>query len=80
MDDIDAIFWSQVWRVGGLISLALVIVVAISLLLGRSITKPLGVITGAMERLAKGDKTVSVTYAERKDEVGALAKSLAVFR
>jgi methyl-accepting chemotaxis protein len=33
-----------------------------------------------MERLAKGDKTVSVTYEGRKDEVGALAKSLAVFR
>jgi len=80
IDDIDAIFWSQVWRVGGLISLVLAVVVAISLLLGRSITKPLGVITGAMERLAKGDKTVSVTFAERKDEVGALATSLAVFR
>ncbi|HXP78235.1 MAG TPA: cache domain-containing protein [Stellaceae bacterium] len=57
-----------------------IFVVAISLLLSRSITKPLGVITGAMERLANGDKTVSVSYAERKDEVGALAKSLAVFR
>ena len=80
IDDIDAIFWAQVWRVGGLIGAALVVIVAISLLLSRSITKPLGIITGAMERLAKGDKTVSVRYAERKDEVGALAKSLAVFR
>ena len=80
IDDVDAIFWSQVERVGGVIGLALMIVVAVSVLLSRSISKPLGIITDAMERLAKGDKTVSVSYAERKDEVGALAKSLAVFR
>ena len=80
IDDIDAIFWSLVWKVGSLIVLALAGVMAVSLLLGRSITKPVAVITAAMERLAQGDKSVSVGYAERKDEMGALARSLAVFR
>jgi methyl-accepting chemotaxis protein len=81
MDDIDAIFWSQTLRIGGLIGLALIVIVTVCFLLGRSITKPLGVITGAMQRLADGDKTISVVdYADRGDEVGALAKSLAVFR
>ena len=80
IDDIDAIFWSQVLRIGMLIGLALAVIVTFCFLLGRSITKPLGVITGAMQRLAEGDKTISVGYAERGDEVGALAKSLAVFR
>jgi methyl-accepting chemotaxis protein len=81
MDDIDAIFWSQTLRIGGLIGLALILIVTVCFLLGRSITKPLGVITGAMQRLADGDKTISVVdYADRGDEVGALAKSLAVFR
>ena len=80
IDDIDAIFWSLVWKVGSLIVLALTGVMAVSLFLGRSITKPVAVITAAMERLAQGDKSVSVGYAERKDEMGALARSLAVFR
>jgi methyl-accepting chemotaxis protein len=81
MDDVDAIFWSQTLRIGGLIGLALIVIVTICFLLGRSITKPLGVITGAMQRLAEGDKTISVVdYTDRGDEVGALAKSLAVFR
>jgi methyl-accepting chemotaxis protein len=80
VDDIDAIFWSQALRIGVLIGLALAVIVTFCFLLGRSITKPLGVITGAMQRLAEGDKTISVGYAERGDEVGALAKSLAVFR
>src|SRR5579859_5344870 len=80
IDDIDAIFWSLVWKVGGLIALVVAGVVAVSLFLGRSITKPMAVITSAMERLAQGDKSVSVSYAERKDEMGALARSLSVFR
>jgi methyl-accepting chemotaxis protein len=80
VDDIDAIFWSQTLRIGGLIGLALAVIVTFCVLLGRSITKPLGVITGAMQRLAEGDKTISVGYADRGDEVGALATSLGVFR
>jgi len=80
IDDIDAIFWSLVWRVSGFIALGLVLVVTISLLLGRSITKPVTVITKAMEQLANGDTTVSVGYAKRKDEMGALARTLEVFR
>ena len=80
IDDVDAIFWSLIWKVGSLIVLALAGVMTVSLFLGRSITKPVAVITAAMERLAQGDKSVSVGYAERKDEMGALARSLAVFR
>ena len=80
IDDIDAIFWSQVVHIGLLIGVTLAAIVAFCFLLGRSITKPLGVITGSMQRLAEGDKTITVAYVERGDEVGALAKSLSVFR
>jgi len=80
MDDVDAIFWGEVWRSAVLIGLTLAAIVAFCVVLGRGITKPLNVITGAMQRLAEGDRTITVGYAERKDEVGALAKSLGVFR
>jgi methyl-accepting chemotaxis protein len=80
MDDVDTIFWSQTLHIGLLIGFTLAVIVSFCILLGRSITKPLGVITGAMQRLAEGDKSISVGYAERGDEVGALAKSLTVFR
>ena len=80
IDDIDAIFWSQVWQIGGVIALVLVAVVAISFVLGRSITKPLGLITDAMRRLAGGDKSIEVTHAEDRNEIGDLARALVTFK
>ncbi|MBF9233002.1 methyl-accepting chemotaxis protein [Microvirga alba] len=59
------------------------LVLAVSLLGAialAGIARPLGDITGAMGRLATGDLTVSVTGAERKDEVGQLARALQVFK
>ncbi|MFC4170607.1 methyl-accepting chemotaxis protein [Microvirga sp. GCM10011540] len=44
------------------------------------ITRPLGTMTSAMARLANGDLTVNVAGAERKDEVGQLARALQVFK
>ncbi|HEV2559829.1 MAG TPA: methyl-accepting chemotaxis protein [Microvirga sp.] len=44
------------------------------------VVRPLSVMTGAMGRLAKGDLDVDVDGADRKDEVGQLARSLEVFK
>jgi methyl-accepting chemotaxis protein len=80
IDDIDAIFWSQAERIGVIILVVLGMVVAGSILLSRSVARPLGVITGAMRRLADGDKAISTPYGARRDEIGRLAQSLDVFR
>jgi methyl-accepting chemotaxis protein len=44
------------------------------------VARPLGAITTQMGRLAGGDLTIEVDGAERRDEVGAIARALAVFR
>jgi len=44
------------------------------------VVRPLGGITALMSRLAGGDLTVDVDSGERRDEVGALARALAVFK
>ena len=80
LDDVDAIFWSEAQRVGALGVLILALVITGSVLLGRSIARPLTVMTGAMHRLTEGDMTISTPYTGRRDEVGKLAKSLEVFR
>ena len=46
----------------------------------RSIVLPVGRITRALLRLAEGDKSVEVPGIERRDEIGAMAKALQVFR
>ena len=44
------------------------------------VARPLGGIAAMMSRLASGDLAVEVDGAERRDEVGALARALAVFK
>ena len=53
---------------------------AIAWATSRSIVPPLAAITAAMERLAGGDAQVAVPGATRRDEIGAMAQALEVFR
>ncbi len=46
----------------------------------RQVARPLGGITGAMSRVVAGDLDVAVEGGERKDEVGALARALMIFK
>src|SRR5262249_17033112 len=50
------------------------------LLITRRITRPLDAIQSGMRKIAGGDMSVAVTYAERKDEIGALAGAMQVFK
>ncbi|HLO77662.1 MAG TPA: methyl-accepting chemotaxis protein, partial [Magnetospirillum sp.] len=53
---------------------------AMAWVMGRGISRPVHALTAAMERLAHGDLGVAVTGAERGDELGAMARALAVFK
>jgi len=60
---------------------ALLAVIAIlGWLYARSITRPLGRLTSAMKALAEGDLQAEVKGRERRDELGAMARALDVFR
>jgi methyl-accepting chemotaxis protein len=61
-------------------AVVLVLALMVSLILVRSITRPLRAIEGAMQRLAKGDRTRPVPGAHRRDEIGAMARAIEVFR
>jgi methyl-accepting chemotaxis protein len=52
----------------------------LSWLIGRSITRPLGGLTSAMQKLAQGDVTAQIPATEAKDEIGAMARTVIVFR
>src|SRR5205823_12496874 len=45
-----------------------------------SVVRPLEGITGAMTALAAGDTSVAIPGHDRHDEIGRMAKALAVFR
>jgi methyl-accepting chemotaxis protein len=46
----------------------------------KQISRPLSRMTGEMSRLAGGELGITIEGLERKDEIGALARSLQVFR
>ena len=49
-------------------------------LIGRSITGPLKRLSAAMKKLAAGDSTVDIPATDAKDEIGAMARTVIVFR
>ncbi len=58
----------------------LIVGVAVLLLLGRAVTRGIVDMTSAMGRLAQNDLAVSIPYADRTDEIGAMAKAVQVFK
>ncbi|WKL20816.1 methyl-accepting chemotaxis protein [Agrobacterium tumefaciens] len=63
-----------------LIAFAVVSLFAGVYFIGRSITRPATAITGAMRRLAEGETEFSVPGLRRRDEFGAMAQALEIFR
>lgn len=80
LDDVDAMFMHIGEMLGGVILLIGAGVLGAALLVSRSTTTPILRMTDAMRRLAGGDKTVEITERDRKDEVGAMAAAVAVFK
>jgi len=57
-----------------------IIAFGLSIVVGRGISGPIGAMTSAMGKLADGDKTIDIVGAARKDEVGAMAAAVVVFK
>jgi methyl-accepting chemotaxis protein len=79
-DDIDAVVYSRaLWIIAG--GLAGLLVAGYSaFLLGRGLDRPLRRICGVMDALAQGDLGVEVPFTASNNEIGRIARSLAVFK
>ncbi|HTN62991.1 MAG TPA: methyl-accepting chemotaxis protein, partial [Devosia sp.] len=58
----------------------LLVATLLAFLFARSISRPISRLTGTMEALAQGDLDVEVRGANGKDELGAMARAVEVFR
>jgi len=62
-------------------TLALIVIVAgVAVFLARSIVNPLTQLTAVMTSLAGGDRRVEVPARDRRDEIGAMASTVQVFK
>ncbi|WNV11722.1 methyl-accepting chemotaxis protein [Tardiphaga sp. 709] len=80
LDDVDAIFRHTAWTFAWICLGLLVLVLAISLAISRTVTQSLITITSLTEKLAAGEDEFEVPYTNRRDEVGSLARALRVFK
>jgi methyl-accepting chemotaxis protein len=62
-----------------LAALAVMLAVAGATLISRNVAKPIADITRITEAVAAGDASIAVPFSDRRDEIGALARSIAVF-
>lgn len=67
----------KLYMAGGLIML---LAMVIATFIGRSISNPIAVINAAMQQLAGGDTSGHIGMADRRDEVGDMAKTVKVFQ
>jgi len=58
----------------------LAIVIAILILINRRVTNPLTLLTGIIGRIAEGARDLEITYRNRTDEMGMLAKAIGVLQ
>ncbi len=80
IDDMDAIFRSQVLRMAELGGATLLLMTGLCFLLARAITQPINRLTAAMRDLAGGSLATEIQGTQRSDEVGEMARAVVVFK
>ena len=60
--------------------IAACLVLALTMLIVRSVTKPLTSVTASLTAIAEGRSDVAIDCDDRSDEIGDIARTLAVFR
>jgi methyl-accepting chemotaxis protein len=68
------------WTVMTLSLLALGMALAVGIMTARSVARPIQGITRVMRGLSQGDFSLAVPYTQRRDEIGAMAAALEVFK
>lgn len=80
IDDIEAIFWSNAKFLLTVSAAIFFGIIAASLLLARSIERPMRQLTSSMLNLAEGNLEIDIPQSGRRDEIGQMAQALQIFK
>ena len=80
MSEVDNSFWSMAQTASIVIAVLMLISIAIAWGVGRSVVKPLTGLKERMASLSAGQLDAPVAYADRRDEIGEMARTVQVFR
>jgi len=79
-DDVKAVFWRGALVQAGLVVLTLLLVTGGGLLIARSITRLLERLGGQIGQIADGQTDLTVAGTDRQDEIGRMARAVAILR
>ena len=77
---LDDMLWQAITAMGIAAAIAALLVLGMTAVVVRQVTKPLGAVTGALTVLAEGRTDVEVRHADRHDEIGTIARTIDVFK
>jgi signal transduction histidine kinase len=80
LDDVDHEIRLVLWQSAGVLVVVALVTGLIILLISRSITAPLARLTAVIKRLTQRDYSVQVGGQDRVDEIGDIARAIAVFK
>src|SRR3984957_7275252 len=78
--EIDRSTATAVWLLSILSGLAVLLAAFGAIIIWRSVAAPLAKITRATQAVIEGTREIVVPFAERGDEIGALARSITIFQ
>jgi methyl-accepting chemotaxis protein len=77
---LDGMLSQALWAMAIAAAIAALLVLGITMLIVRRVTRPLKAVTEALTVLAEGRTDVEVRHADRHDEIGAIARTIDVFK
>jgi methyl-accepting chemotaxis protein len=80
MAQFDGMLWQALWAMVIAAAIAALLVLGFTMLIVRRVTKPLKAVTETLTVLAEGRTDVEVWHADRYDEIGAIARTVGVFK
>src|SRR5215471_19280990 len=80
MAQLDAMLTQAIETMAIAAAFAALLVLALTVLIVRRVTKPLASVTDALTAIAEGKSDVEITCDDRSDEIGDMARTVAVFR
>jgi methyl-accepting chemotaxis protein len=77
---IDSMLWQALWAMAIAAVVSALLVLGMTMLIVRRVTKPLKAVTESLTGLAEGRMNVDVRRSDRHDEIGAIARTIGVFK
>ena len=80
MAELDGMLWQAIDAMTIAAAIAALLALGMTMMLVRRVTKPLKAVTESLTILAEGRTDVEVRHADRSDEIGAIARTVGVFK